>query len=78
MLETNARKRIFEEIFYDLGTSKARVLWLNFFRGIFFGVGSVIGGTVVVALIAYILGLFIDVDSVTQSIDSLLNASTNR
>ena len=68
---------MFEEIFYDLGTSKARVLWLNFFRGIFFGFGSVIGGTVVVAIIVYILGFFFDVSSLGETTENLLNSISN-
>jgi len=59
--EAEARKQILEELFYDFSTSRAKVFWMNFFRGIFFGVGSVIGGTIVVTLVVYILSLLVDI-----------------
>jgi threonine/homoserine/homoserine lactone efflux protein len=34
---------------------------MNFFRGMAFGVGSVIGGTIVVALVVAILSLLVDI-----------------
>ena len=33
---------------------------MNFVRGIFFGVGSVLGGTVVIAMIIWVLSLLVD------------------
>ena len=60
-VETGARKDIIEQLFYDFHKSRAQVYWANFFRGIFFGVGSVIGGTIVVAVVVSILSLLTDV-----------------
>lgn len=39
----------------DFHSSRAQVYKVNFFRGIFFGLGSVLGGTIVVALIVWLL-----------------------
>lgn len=59
--ENQARKDVLTELFSDFNSSKSQIYWLNFFRGIFFGVGSVIGGTLVVALALTILNLMVDI-----------------
>lgn len=59
--EQAARRTLIEELFQDFHRSRAQVYWMNFFRGIFFGVGSVLGGTLVVALVLWILTLFADI-----------------
>ena len=48
------------ELFDDLYESRRKVYKLNFFRGIFFGAGSAVGGTVVVALVVWLLSLFVN------------------
>lgn len=55
--EANAKKIVLQELFNDLYDDRMAVYRLNFFRGIFFGLGGVIGGTVVIALIIYTLTL---------------------
>lgn len=59
--EFGARRAVLEDLFYDFHSSRSQVFWMNFFRGIFFGVGSVLGGTIVVALVVWILSLFADI-----------------
>lgn len=56
--EADARKQIIEDLFYDFNRSEAQVYRLNFFRGVFFGFGTVLGGTIIIALIIAILGQF--------------------
>lgn len=58
--ENEARKELLENMFYDFNTSRKEVYWINFWRGIFFGIGSVIGGTLIVALVLWILTLLVD------------------
>jgi hypothetical protein len=58
--ENGARRSILEEIFYDFNRSRAQVYKINFTRGLFFGFGSVIGGTLVVGIIVWLLSLFVD------------------
>lgn len=53
--ERGARENIIEELFYDFNRSKVQIFWVNFQRGIFFGIGSVIGGALVVAVSVMIL-----------------------
>ena len=55
--ERGARISLIEELFYDFNRSRAQVYLMNFVRGIFFGAGSVIGGTLVIALVIWILSM---------------------
>lgn len=59
--EFGARRAVLEDLFYDFNSSRGQVFWMNFVRGIFFGVGTVVGGTLVIALIAWILSWFTDI-----------------
>jgi hypothetical protein len=56
--EIGARRQIIEDLFYDCYRNRFQVYWMNFVRGIFFGFGSVLGATVVVAFIIWVLGQF--------------------
>jgi len=56
--EIGARHQLIEELFYDFNRSRHQVYKVNFVRGICFGFGTVLGGTVVVAFIVWILGQF--------------------
>lgn len=49
-----------EELFNTMYQNKWKIYWLNFFRGIFFGFGSILGGTLVIAALAWILSLLVD------------------
>ena len=55
--ERGAREAILEELFNDLNRSRFTIYKLNFFRGIFFGLGSVLGATVVLAIVIWLLNL---------------------
>ncbi len=55
--EKGARQSVLEELFNDFNRNRFTVYKFNFFRGIFFGLGSVLGGTVVLALIVGVLNL---------------------
>jgi len=59
--ELGARRAVLEDLFYDFHTSRAQIYKMNFIRGIFLGFGTVIGGTLVVALIVWILTLLVDI-----------------
>lgn len=55
--EKGAREAVIEELFNDFNRNRFTVYKFNFLRGIFFGLGSVIGGTVVIGLIVWLLNL---------------------
>jgi len=59
--ENGARKAIIEDLFYDFHKSRRQVYLTNFIRGIFFGVGSVVGGTLVIAIVVWLLSLLVDI-----------------
>lgn len=53
--ENGSRKQIIEELFYDFNRSRVQIYKINFVRGVCFGFGTVLGGTVVVAFIIWLL-----------------------
>jgi hypothetical protein len=59
-----ARRTVIEELFNDYYDDRRNIYKVNFFRGIFFGLGSVLGATVVVALIIWLLSFFVNVPGV--------------
>lgn len=52
-----APRETLEELFQDFYKNRYQLFWMNFLRGIFFGVGTVLGGTIVVALLLWLLAL---------------------
>ena len=53
--ELTAEEQVLDDLFYDLYRNRGRVYKVNFFRGIFFGLGTFLGGTVIVAIVVFIL-----------------------
>ena len=77
--EREARHHMIEELFYDLHRSRKQVYWMNFVRGIFFGVGSIIGGTIVVALAVTVLSSLVDLPGgVGEFIEYIVDIVRNR
>lgn len=64
--ELSAHRALLEELFNDYYAKRHEVYKMNFFRGVFFGLGSVLGGTVVVALVLWVLSLFVDFPLIGQ------------
>ncbi len=62
--EQGARRAVLEDLFYDFHRSRVQVYRMNFVRGLFFGFGSVLGGTVLIALLAWILSLFVTIPGI--------------
>lgn len=60
----NARRSLIEELFNDYYDDRRNVYKMNFIRGIFFGLGTVIGGTIVVAVIVWGLSFFVDIPGI--------------
>ncbi|HEX4662325.1 MAG TPA: DUF5665 domain-containing protein [Candidatus Saccharimonadales bacterium] len=55
-----------EDLFEDYYAHRGQVYKMNFVRGIFFGVGSVLGGTIIVALLLWILSAFVQLPVIGQ------------
>jgi hypothetical protein len=75
--ERGARRQLIEELFYDFHKSRANVYWMNFSRGIFFGFGTILGGTVVVALLVWLLGQFVGFPVIGEYIKQIVEAIQN-
>lgn len=74
--EMGTRRAMLEDIFSDLYTQRRKIYWFNLVRGIFFGFGSVLGGTLIVTIVIAWLNLFSDVpggigDFVQRVIESM-------
>ncbi len=69
--ERGSRASLIEELFYDFNRSRVEIYKMNFVRGIFFGLGSVLGGTVVIAVMVWILSLFVDFPGIGDTIQQL-------
>jgi hypothetical protein len=61
-----AQKTLLEELFNDFYAERRKIYKVNFFRGIFFGLGSVLGGTIVLTIFIWILSLFVNFPLVGQ------------
>ena len=59
--ELGARRALLEDLFYDFNKSRAQVYKMNFFRGLFFSLGSVLGATLVVAFVVWLLSWLADI-----------------
>lgn len=75
--ENGSRVAVLEDLFYDFNRSRADVYKMNFIRGIFFGLGSALGGTVILAIAVWVLSLFVDLPGVGQSIQEFQDALRN-
>jgi hypothetical protein len=69
--ERGARESLLEDLFYDFNRSRAEIYKMNFVRGIFFGLGSVIGGTVIIAIALWLLSLFVDIPGIGHSVQQI-------
>lgn len=79
--ERGARHAALEDLFYDFNRSRTQIYKMNLVRGIFFGFGSVVGGTLVVALLVGLLSLLVDLpggvgDFIRYIVDIVRNAGS--
>ncbi len=66
----DARRGMMEELFNDMYRDRRNIYIMNFFRGIFFGFGSVLGGTVVVAAAVWLMSLFVDIPWIGDTVQN--------
>lgn len=50
-----AEEAVLQDLFYDLYRYRGRIYRINLVRGIFFGFGSILGGTLLIALLIALL-----------------------
>lgn len=58
--EQGSRRALIEELFYDFHSSRRQIYVMNFVRGVFFGIGSIVGGTLILALVLWLLSFLFD------------------
>ncbi len=51
----DAEKTLLEELLQDMYAHRWKIYQINFVRGLFFGLGSVLGGTILLALLVWLL-----------------------
>lgn len=73
-----APQAILEDLFEDYYKRRRQIYWMNLIRGIFFGFGGALGGTIVVALVLWLLSVFQYVpflDGITRAAEHSLQQS---
>jgi hypothetical protein len=76
--EKGSRQALLEELFNDFNRNRYEIYKINFFRGIFFGFGSLLGGTILIVLLVWVLNLTGQlVPSVAGFIDQILSVMQN-
>ena len=58
--QRGAQEAMMEEIFHDMYHERKRIYKVNFVRGLFFGAGSAIGGTLVLGIFLWVLSIFVN------------------
>lgn len=53
--EIGAKRNLLNELFSDMYEHRREIYKMNFIRGILFGFGSALGGTVILAIVVFIL-----------------------
>lgn len=66
--------RQLEELYDAVRPERRALYWVSFWKGIFRGAGSVIGATLVVALMLWLLSLFSELPLIGNFMDSLRSA----
>lgn len=70
-----AQHQLLEELFSDYYYHRRKIYKMNFIRGLFFGLGSALGGTLLIAIIVWLLALLVNIpyvgDPVREAQESL-------
>ncbi len=64
------------EYFVNYVSSPWRIIWMNFVAGIFRGLGAIIGASIVIGLVIWVLGLFTKIpllSEYTQEVDEFVS-----
>ena len=72
---------LIEQLFDDHYKHRGRIYQVNFFRGIVFGFGSVLGATVLIALALWLLSFFNElpfIGDITEGARQSIEQRTNR
>ena len=67
-----------EDLFQNMYQQRFKIYWMNFIRGVMFAFGSVIGATIMVALLLWLLSLFDQIPIVGHFVDTVRETIRNR
>lgn len=70
----DATRGFLEDLFDDYYRQRYKVYWMNLIRGIFFGFGSVIGGTLVIALLLWLMSFTTDIPFIGEFSEKVQNS----
>lgn len=74
-----AEKTLLEELLQDMYAHRGKIYQINFVRGLFFGFGSVLGGTILIAILVWLLSrLGAVVPFLSDFIQDILNTLNSR
>lgn len=65
------REAVLDSLFEDMYKNRWKAYRLNFMRGIFLGLGSAMGGTIILAFLVWLVSQFIDWPLVSHIIENL-------
>jgi Domain of unknown function (DUF5665) len=69
--------RMLEDLYTYGKISTGRFVWMNFIRGVIYGFGLFIGGTIVVALVFWFLGQFNEAPLIGPIIQQIVEIARN-
>lgn len=75
----DSQRKLLEQLLQDVYDRRRRIYQINFVRGLFFGLGSVLGGTLLLALLIWLLNMAVGLapflsDFIREILDSLSQA----
>ncbi len=77
--QTEASKSMIQDLLEDMYADRGKIYKVNFFRGVFFGFGSVLGGTILIAFTVWVLAqLGAVVPFLSDFIQQILDALSSR
>lgn len=76
--QMGARRALLEELFNDFYKDRRNIYLMNFIRGIFFGLGSALGATVLIAFLVWILSFFVNIPYIGPSVQEAQDQIQNR
>ncbi len=71
--EYEAIGKLLEDTYLANTSGAPKVLWFSFLRGLAYGLGIFLAGTLVIAIIIGILGLFDDVPLIGPFVEKIVN-----
>jgi hypothetical protein len=73
-IEYEAIGKLLESTYLANSEIKAKVLWFTFLRGLFYGLGIFLAGTLVIGIIISILNVFNEVPIIGPFIENIINS----